>query len=257
MRYLTAENLSSLKTIRHAFFTREGGVSAGLYASLNCGPGSGDVPVHVAENRARAAQAMGAPAENLCSLYQVHGVRVITVDCPWPQDQKPEADAMVTNKPGLVLGILTADCAPVLFADETAGVIGAAHAGWKGAIGGVAQATIAMMEKLGARRERIAASVGPCIQQVSYEVDAGFERRFLERDVENKKFFKNSAKAGHHQFDLSGYIIDTLRKSGVLNAHALPNDTCAEEASFFSYRRKTLRGESDYARQISAIVLRG
>lgn len=237
----------------HGFFGREGGVSEGIYRGLNCGPGSQDVAAHVAENRARVAGAFFRPMEQLCTLYQIHSPEVVTVEAPFV-GERPQADAMVTNRPGLVLGILTADCAPVLFADPIAGVIGAAHAGWKGAHGGVVENTVAAMEKLGARREQVIAVVGPCISQSSYEVGPEFIARFTAE--EQAQYFVPSARAAHFYFDLAGYVSQALRRAQVGQIAALMMDTCADEAQFFSYRRTTLRNEPDYGRQISAISLR-
>lgn len=237
----------------HGFFGRAGGVSEGIYRGLNCGPGSKDVPEHIAENRRRVAASFSQAPEQLCTLYQIHSPDVVSVNAPFGE-ARPQADALVTNRPGIVLGILTADCAPVLFADAQAGVIGAAHAGWKGAHGGVVENTIAAMEALGARREQIAAVVGPCIAQVSYEVGPEFVARFTAD--EQAQYFIPSTRAQHAQFDLAGYVTGALRRAGVAQVSALMVDTCANEEAFFSYRRTTLRGEPDYGRQISAIALK-
>lgn len=240
-------------TISHGFFGREGGVSEGIYAGLNCGPGSKDNPVHVKENRARVALALGASPENLCTLYQIHSATVVTIERPW-EGVPLQADALVTNKPGLVLGILTADCAPILFADTKAGVIGAAHAGWKGAVSGVAENTVAAMEQLGAKRDHIVAVVGSCIAQPSYEVGAEFMARFSAAD--QARFFIPSTRAGHHQFDLPGFVVQSLRQAGIRQVEALGLDTCSNPTQFYSYRRTTLASEPDYGRQISCIALR-
>ncbi len=239
--------------LAHGFFGREGGVSEGLYASLNCGPGSKDVPAHVVQNRARVAAALGSEAEQLCTLYQIHSPEVITVTEPFG-DERPQADAMVTNITGITLGILTADCGPILFADVEAGVIGAAHAGWKGAHGDVVENTVMAMEKLGAKRERIVAVLGPCIQQLSYEVGPEFIARFAAED--QAQFFISSDKPDHHRFDLPGFILQQLTRAGLQNCANLAMDTCSNPAQFFSYRRTTLLGEPDYGREISAITLR-
>lgn len=236
----------------HGFFTREGGVSEGIYTGLNCGPGSGDTPAHIAENRRRVAAHFGQSLGQLCTLYQIHSPEVVTVTEPFTE--RPQADAMVTKTPGIVLGILTADCAPVLFADREAGVIGAAHAGWKGARYGVLENTIRAMEALGATRSTIAAVVGPCIAQQSYEVGSEFIVQFLTDD--QQRFFAPSAKPGHFMFDLTGYVLETLRRANIHNTAAIGVDTYANEAQFFSYRRTTHRKEPDYGRQISAIHLR-
>jgi len=242
-----------LPGIAHGFFGRQGGVSGGIYASLNCGPGSGDDKDHVAENRRRVREAIGAGTLN--TLYQVHSPKVVTVTGPW-EGAPPQADAMVTTTPGVALGILTADCAPVLLADAEAQVIGAAHAGWKGAIGGVVEATIVAMEALGAKRERIAAAVGPCISQANYEVGPEFIARFLAKDPANARFFLPSDRAEHHRFDLEGYVADRLRAASVDRIETSGACTYARDADFFSFRRTTHRGEKDYGREISAIVLR-
>ena len=252
MLTLAAKNLD-LPGIAHGFFGRQGGVSGGIYASLNCGPGSGDDKAHVEENRRRVQATMGATTLN--TLYQIHSPNVATVAGAW-DGTPPLADAMVTATPGIALGILTADCAPVLFADAEARVIGAAHAGWKGALGGVLEATISAMEMLGARRARIAAAVGPCISQANYEVGPEFIARFTAEDPANARFFVPSDRAGHHRFDLEGYVAHRLRAASVDRIETLGACTYAREADFFSFRRTTHRGEKDYGREISAIVLR-
>lgn len=254
-KYLTSPTLQS-DAIAHGFFTREGGVSQGLYAGLNCGPGSGDDPAHVAENRRRAVRALGAGDLPLCTLYQVHGPKVATVTEPWSDDARPEADALVTDRPGIALGILTADCGPVLFADEKAGVIGAAHAGWKGAFYGVLEATVAAMEALGASRANIHAALGPTIAGPSYEVDAAFRERFLAADPGHDRFFQPSERAGHALFDLPRFIEARLSALDLGAVADLGQDTYAAPERFFSYRRTTHRGEADYGRQISLIALK-
>lgn len=242
--------------IVHAFFTREGGVSSGIFAALNVGLGSSDDPAHVRENRRRAAEAFDLPETALVTAYQVHSPDVAVVDAPWEAGKGPKVDGLVTDKPGVALGILTADCAPVLLADSRAGVIGAAHAGWRGAVGGVLDATIAEMEKLGAKRTRIAAAVGPCIGRLSYQVGSEFPAPFLAEGSANARFFMpDPAIIGKWRFDLPGYVVAKLKTLGVGGAEALPYDTCAEEARFFSYRRTCLRGETDYGRGLSAIAL--
>lgn len=253
--YLQADTLAHLSGLRHGFFTRQGGVSAGLYASLNAGPGSQDDLAHVAENRARAAQAMGASAASLCTLYQVHGAEVITVTQTWDTEARPKADAMVTDRPGLLLGILTADCVPVLLADPKARIIGAAHAGWKGAIAGVTDATVAAMETLGAHRDRLIAAIGPAIGWQSYEVDEAFLRRFLDADAANEQCFRSGVASGKYLFNVKAYVAMRLAAAGVHHVQILGNDTYREEDSFFSFRRTTHRGEPDYGRQLSAIML--
>jgi YfiH family protein len=241
--------------IAHGFFTREGGVSEGLYASLNCGFGSGDAPENVAENRTRAMQLLAIAPDALVTCYQVHSPTVVEVDAPWRREEAPRADAMVTTRRGLALGILTADCAPVLFADAQAGVVGAAHAGWRGAIGGVCEATLAAMTKHGARPERIAAAIGPTIAQASYEVGPEFPSPFVAEAPSNADFFMPSARAGHFLFDLGAYLERKLRKLGLGAVARAPHDTAADEARFFSWRRTWLRGEKDYGRELSAIAL--
>ncbi|GAA0574827.1 peptidoglycan editing factor PgeF [Rhizomicrobium electricum] len=252
MLVLKAENLKAPR-LAHGFFGRPGGVSTGLYAGLNCGPGSGDDRAAVIENQRRAMEALGGAT--LVTCYQVHSAIAVTVTAPWDIGDGPHADAMATNVPHIALGILTADCAPVLLADAEAGVIGAAHAGWKGAIGGVTDAVIAAMETLGATRSRIAAAIGPCIAQTSYEVDAGFRTRFLDAAADNDAFFTPGARDGHYHFALESYVVRRLAAAGVSVIHPLRCDTYADSQSFFSFRRATHRGEKDYGRNLSAIVL--
>lgn len=237
----------------HGFLGREGGVSTGLYAGLNTGLGSDDDPTAVAENRARAVAAV-QPTATLLTAFQIHSAEAVIVEQPFADDARPRADALATDRPGLLLGILTADCAPVLFADQAAGVVAAAHAGWAGALAGVTDATLDAMTTLGARRERVVAAIGPCIGRASYEVDDGFRDRFALADPANERFFAD-ARAGHHRFDLAAYVLARLAAAGVTRAAALGHDTCAEEARFFSYRRATKRGEPDYGRQIALIGL--
>ncbi|MEO5866573.1 MAG: peptidoglycan editing factor PgeF, partial [Sphingomonas sp.] len=246
---------ASLAGVQHGFFGRRGGVSAGVVAGLNCGLGSADDPHAVAENRRRARDAV-LPGSTLVGVYQIHSANVVTAVDPWEDALRPRADAVVTDRPGLALGIVTADCAPVLLADREAGVIGAAHAGWKGAIGGVTDAAILAMETLGARRGRIVAAIGPCIARASYEVDDGFARRFDEADPANERFFA-PGKAGHHQFDLESYVAHRLAVVGIARVEALGLDTYADESRFYSFRRATHRGEAHYGRQISIIGLAG
>jgi polyphenol oxidase len=243
----------ALDGVAHGFLGRRGGVSQGIHAGLNVGTGSDDDRVAVARNRELAGAAV-LPGAPLVTVHQVHSPQVVTVDAPFP-GERPKADALVTSTPGLLLGVLTADCAPVLLADAEAGVVGAAHAGWKGAIGGVTDAILAAMEALGARRGRIAAAVGPCIARASYEVDAAFADRFLAEDPANERFFADGRREGHVQFDLEGYVAARLAAAGIGRVEALGLDTYADEARFFSYRRATHRGEPDYGRQISLIGL--
>lgn len=254
MKRLEAPNLA-LPGITHGFFGRAGGVSTGLYASLNCGPGSRDDPAAVAENRARIAAALN-PGTRLTSLAQIHSPFVHVVGPDWDVAAHPEGDGMATATPGIALGILTADCAPVLFADARAGVIGATHAGWKGALGGVLEATLAAMESLGAVRDRIAAAIGPCISQQNYEVGFDFRDRFLEQGgLRMRKFFVPSDKEGHYRFDLEGYVAHRLALAGLGAVERLGVCTYPAENGFFSFRRTTHAGEPDYGREISAILL--
>ena len=258
MKRLEAANLV-LPGIAHGFFGRDGGVSTGLYASLNCGPGSRDDRAALAENRARVAAALGGHAR-LTSLAQIHSPVVHIVGPDWDIAAHPQGDGMVTATSGIALGILTADCAPVLFADAQAGVIGAAHAGWKGALGskeggGVLEATLAAMQGLGASRGRIAAAIGPCISQRNYEVGWDFRDRFLQQGLKMRKFFVPSATQGHYRFDLEGYVAHRLALAGVESAERLGVCTYPAENGFFSFRRTTHAGEPDYGREISAILL--
>ena len=241
----------ALDGVAHGFLGRRGGVSTGLIAGLNVGTGSADDPEAIAENRRRATEAV-LPGARLVTLYQVHSPDAVAVIEPFEDRLRPRADALVTDRPGLALGILTADCAPVLLADREAGVVGAAHAGWKGAIGGVTDSTIALMETLGAKRERIAAAVGPCIARASYEVDAGFFRRFAEADPANERFFADG-RPEHFQFDLEAYVAHRLAAAGIRTVETLGLDTYADERRFYSFRRATHRGEPDYGRQIAII----
>jgi len=246
--------LTDTKGIRHAFFSREGGVSGGLYQSLNCGFGSDDDPANVAENRRRVCAALDVPADALITPYQVHGTDVVVVEEPWSHDAAPTADGMVTRVPGIALGILTADCAPVLLADRDAGVIGACHAGWRGALDGIVDATLTAMEGLGAQRSRIRAAVGPCIAQVSYQVGPEFRAQFLAADDANGKFFRNDDE-GRYRFDLPGFVLERLDRAGIAIASWVGLDTCAEHQRLFSYRRSTQKGEADFGRGLSAIML--
>jgi YfiH family protein len=235
----------------HGFLGRHGGVSAGELAGLNAGFGSGDDREAIAENRVRAIAAV-LPGAELATVHQIHSANVVRVERPWAQDERPHADAMVTDRPGVLLGILTADCAPVLLADPEAGIVGAAHAGWRGALGGVTDSVIAAMEDLGARRERIAAAVGPCIGRDSYEVDEAFRANFLHADLGNERFFA-AGPAGKPHFDLEAYVVERLKSAGIASVEALRLDTYPDADRFFSYRRATHRGEADYGRQISMI----
>ena len=243
----------ALDGVAHAFLGRRGGVSEGVCAGLNVGWGSGDDREAIAENRRRAIAAV-APGARLVTVHQVHSGEALYAAEPWPDAGRPHADAMVTDRPGLALGILTADCAPVLLADREAGVIGAAHAGWKGAFAGIVEASVAAMERLGAERARIAAAVGPCIARRSYEVDEAFRRRFLEADPANERFFA-AGRLGHHGFDLEGLVLSRLADAGVERVEALGQDTYSQPDIFYSYRRSTHRGEPSYGRHIALIAL--
>ena len=258
MNPTTAEFLAapSLSGLPHGFFTRRGGVSAGRFASLNCSLSGQDDPAAVRENRARAMRAIGTEAASLAGLYQVHGIDVAVADAPFPHETRPRADGVVTDRPGVTLGIITADCGPVLFADAGAGVVGACHAGWRGALAGVLEATIAAMERLGATRGGIAAVLGPCIRQPSYEVGPDLREALLAADPGGGRFLAPGAREGHWQFDMAGLILARLHAAGVA-AEALPNDTLEEEALFFSHRRRTLEGGGPIGHQLSAIALPG
>ncbi|GAA3841407.1 peptidoglycan editing factor PgeF [[Pseudomonas] carboxydohydrogena] len=251
---VTSSLLSELPGLRHAFFTREGGVSKGIYGSLNGGLGSKDDPTRVHENRRRMAQALDVEPSHFLTVYQVHSPDVAIVTAPWPNDERPHADALVTRTPGLAIGITTADCGPVLFADPKARVIGAAHAGWKGALSGVVEATLKAMETLGARRQDIRAAIGPLIRQPSYEVGAEFVERFSVTDADNARYFIPSSRPDHAMFDLAGFIRTRLARAGIEALDDVGIDTYADPR-FFSYRRTTHRAEPDYGRNIHALVL--
>ncbi|MFH6784390.1 MULTISPECIES: peptidoglycan editing factor PgeF [Methylobacterium] len=257
--FIEAPELSSHAGLRHAFFTREGGVSQGLYASLNGGLGSGDDPAHVHENRRRMTAELGVAPENLVSLYQIHSPEVVVVEAPFAE--RPRADAMVTRVPGLALGILTADCGPILFADPENRVVGAAHAGWKGALTGVIEATLAAMEALGAARAATVAVLGPTIGATAYEVGPEFRERFEAADAENARFFATSGSSesptrdAHSLFDLPAYIVARLGRAGIGEVANVGLCTYSDPDRFFSYRRTTHRAEPDYGRLVSAIAL--
>jgi polyphenol oxidase len=251
---ITAATLT-LPGIRHAFFTREGGVSSGLYASLNGGIGSHDDAENVSENRARMAAALDVAPDRLLTAYQIHSPNVVVAETPWPMQARPRADAIVTGTPGLAIGVSTADCGPVLLADPVARVIGAAHAGWRGALAGVAEATVAAMERLGAERGRIRAALGPMIRQDNYEVGPDLIARFAGEDKGSEGFFRPAARDGHAYFDLGGYIAARLSRTGVRQIEDLKLCTYAEPARFFSFRRTTHRAEADYGRHLNAIAL--
>ncbi len=251
---LTAPALGSLDGVRHGFFTREGGVSRGVYESLNCGLGSRDDRALVLENRRRAAERLGCPPGRLATLHQVHGARAVRLAGPGGPEAAPvRADGMVSDRPGVVLGVLTADCVPVLLADPRNGVVGAAHAGWKGALGGIVESTVAAMVSLGARAGSVVAAVGPCIGRGSYRVGPEFRERFVAADAADARHFR--VAGDRHLFDLPGYVLGRLERAGVGGISALGRDTYAEETLFFSYRRACHRGEDDYGRCLSAIVL--
>lgn len=248
------DSLLESEGITHGFFTRHGGVSKGLYRGLNVGSGSLDDPQDIRENRHRAAAALGGADDSLLTPWQIHSPDAVIVSAPFA-GSRPKADGIVTTTPGLVIGVVTADCGPVLFADEKAGVIGAAHAGWKGALNGVLENTIAQMETLGAKRARIRAVLGPCISQDNYEVGPEFVKTFVLSEPAASKFFRQSDRSGHAMFDLWAFITHRLERAGV-TVTMTGNCTYAEEENFFSYRRTTHRGEADYGRQLSAISIR-
>ena len=252
---LTSGLLSRAAGVRHAFFTRQGGVSEGVYASLNVGAGSKDDPAAVQENRARAAANFGAPADHLLTCYQIHSALAVVADAPWAQ--RPEADAVVSRTPGLVLGALAADCAPVLLVDPEARVVAAAHAGWRGALGGILEAAIEQMKGLGARPAHMLAAVGPCIGQGSYEVGLEFLDAFTGKTAGAERFFAPGKAPDKRQFDLPGFVLSRLQAAGVGEAEWIGRDTYAEPDLFFSNRRALHRGEADYGRLLSAIMLEG
>jgi YfiH family protein len=250
---LQASSLAALAGVRHGFFTREGGVSQGIYASLNGGVGSRDEAACVSENRARMARALGVAPDRFLTADQIHSPDVVVADGPW--EERPRADAVVTRRRGLAVGVSTADCGPVLFADAQAGVVGAAHAGWRGALGGVLEATLAAMETLGARRARVVAALGPMISQRNYEVGGDLVEKFAAADEGNARFFVAGAREGHAQFDLPGYIAARLASAGVGRIEDLALCTYADPGRFYSYRRSVHRAEADYGRHINAIAL--
>ena len=246
--------LAAIPGLRHAFFTREGGVSGEIYESLNGGLGSNDDPANVLENRRRMAEQMGVMPENFISVHQIHSPDAVVATGPWPDDTCPRADAIVTRTEGIAIGVTAADCGPILFADAGARVIGAAHAGWKGALTGILESTVAAMEKLGADRGGIVAAIGPLIRQPSYEVGSEFVERFLDADTDNVRFFLPGERAGHSMFDLAAYIRTRLENAGVLMIDDIGVDTYADER-FYSYRRSVHRNEPDYGRHVHAIAL--
>lgn len=252
---IVSDLLGEQSGVRHGFFTREGGISGGIYASLNCGFGSGDNADAVRENRALVAGKLGAGPAALVTVRQVHSNRVIVADAPWMPEAAPEADAIVTRIPSLAVGVLTADCTPILFADPRAGVVAAAHAGWKGAKAGIIDAVIGAMEELGARRERICLAIGPTISQDAYEVGPEFEAAFLADAATNCKYFRGAAPDERPHFDLPGYCRDRAQAAHIASVDSLNLCTYRNESLFFSYRRSIHHGEPDYGRQISAIVI--
>jgi hypothetical protein len=253
---LASPLLGAAPGLRHAFFTRDGGVSHGIYASLNGGIGSADDPASVAENRRRMAAALDVEPSHFLTVYQVHSPDVAVAEAPWRQDERPRADAIVTRVPGLAIGVTAADCGPILFADPAARVIGAAHAGWRGAFTGVLEATLGAMEQLGAARGRVVAAIGPLIRQRSYEVGEEFVLRFGRDDPANAQFFAPAERTGHAMFDLAGYIRMRLERAGV-TAIDDPDLCTYEDDRFFSYRRSVHRAEPDYGRHVHALVLEG
>jgi YfiH family protein len=254
MSSLDAISHPLLDGVRHGFFTRAGGVSEGIYAGLNTGVGSHDDPAAVAENRRRIAEAMGGTAADLANCYQIHSAVTRVADGPW-NGARPEGDVVVTATPGVICAVLTADCAPVLLADREAGVVGAAHAGWKGALGGVIHSAVTAMEALGARPDRITAVVGPCIAQRSYEVGADFLDRFAHHDPGSERFFRAGSAPDKRLFDLPSFVLWRLEQAGIGQAAWTGDDTCVDETRFFSNRRAHLRGEADFGRMMSAIRL--
>jgi hypothetical protein len=254
MMMIEAETLA-LPGIRHGFFTRQGGVSDGLYASLNGGLGSHDSAAHIAENRARMAAALKIEPHCLITAYQTHSPDVVVAETPWLAEARPHADAIVTRTPGLAIGITTADCGPILLADPVARVIGAAHSGWRGAIAGVVEATVTAMVKLGADRSRIRAVLGPMIRQRNYEVGPDLIARFAAEDSSNDRFFVPATRDGHALFDLAGFVGTRLQRAGIGQFQDVGLCTYADPARFFSFRRSTHRAETDYGRHVNAIAL--
>jgi len=253
---IQAPNLTGQPGIAHAFFSRRGGVSRGIYAGLNCGQGSRDDGIAVRENKDRAMRALGLSGDCLALVHQVHSPNVWSVDRPRAREEMVKADALVVTRPGIAVGVLAADCAPVLFADPTAGVVAAAHSGWRGAVGGVLDNTVAAMEKAGAKRENIRAALGPCIRQASYEVGDDLRGAFLKESEANAVHFAQGERAGHWQFDLAGFILARLGGLGLGSVADVALDTYPAPDRFFSYRRATHKGEPDYGRELSAIALR-
>jgi polyphenol oxidase len=252
---LCASSLAAIGGVAHGFFTRQGGVSGGIFASLNCGPGSNDDAANVQENRARVAEILGAKPSRLLTVFQKHSATAVIAKTPWEAAKTPEADAIVTATPGLAIGVLTADCAPVLFCDREARVVGAAHAGWRGALSGIVDATVKSMQKLGAKPEHIVAVIGPAISQKAYEVGADYRDSFVAEEPESAAFFATDEGSGEPHFDLPGYVAERLKRAGVGTISDLGLCTYCEESRLFSYRRSQHHGDPDYGRQISAILL--
>ncbi|MEG6510178.1 peptidoglycan editing factor PgeF [Methyloligella sp. 2.7D] len=252
---LCASELNQQPAVRHGFFTRQGGISAGIYESLNCGSGSKDEAASVKQNRALVAEALGVAPERLITPYQIHSATAVIVEEPWKDGKAPEADAIVTATPGLAVGILTADCTPVLFCEPDARIAAAAHAGWRGALTGIVEATVGKMAELGANPEKIIAAIGPCISRTIYEVGADYRDNFLKEDPEAEEFFVTDESTGEPHFDLASYVVERLDRAGVETIADMSHCTYCDEARFFSYRRSQHWGENDYGRQISAIVL--
>ena len=245
----------ALRGVHHAFFTRHGGVSGGLYASLNGGIGSRDSAAHVAENRARMAAALAVEPHRLLTAFQIHSPQVVVAEAPWPPQSRPRGDAIVTSTPGLAIGVTTADCGPILLADPQARVIGAAHAGWRGALAGIVEATVEAMERLGAERSQIRAALGPMIRQSNYEVGPDLIARFDAEDSAGDRFFVPASREGHALFDLAAYIAARLHRAGIGEMEDLGLCTYADPTRFFSFRRSTHRAKADYGRHVSAIAL--
>ena len=252
---ITADCLADIKGIAHGFFTREGGVSEGIYAGLNCGAGSKDDRARVTENRSRVAGHLGAPAGSLLTCYQIHSASAVIVTAPWTFETMPKGDALVTNVPGIAIGALAADCAPILFADPEARVVAAAHAGWKGALTGIIESTITTMTSIGAKRNRIRATLGPCIGPTAYEVGPEFEENFLKVNPDHARFFRRASPEARPYFDLPGFVLERLALAGLDTVENCTRCTYSDEARLYSYRRTTHRREPDYGRQVSAIVL--
>ena len=255
---ITESSLAEIPGVRHAFFTRQGGVSQGVYGSLNMGYGSDDDREAITENRRLAMAALDLPPGALNTVYQVHGTDVAIADRNWDPTDPPRADAMVTDRPGIAIGILTADCVPVLFAGQAPDgkkIIGGAHAGWRGAVAGVLDSTVTAMENLGATRDTIRAAIGPCIGVKSYEVGPEFPKPFMDQDQQNARFFRQGIRKGHPMFNIAGYVENRLALLYVKKIGLIDADTCADEDRFFSYRRKTLTGEADFGRALSAITI--